>query len=34
MIDKVMFQMAGLLPPKYRGAYIALAGASLNSLIS
>jgi hypothetical protein len=24
MIDEVMFQMAGLLPPQYRGAYAAV----------
>lgn len=33
MIDEVMFQMAGLLPPQYRGAYAALDTASHKYLI-
>jgi 1-acyl-sn-glycerol-3-phosphate acyltransferase len=33
MIDEVMFQMAALLPPKYRGAYTAVDTAPQNHLI-
>ncbi len=33
MIDEVMFQMAGLLPPKYRGAYAAMNPASHKYLV-
>ena len=33
MIDEVMFQMAGLLPPQYRGAYAALNTASHTYLV-
>jgi len=33
MIDEVMFQMAGLLPPKYRGAYADLKAASHKYLV-
>jgi len=33
MIDEVMFQMAGLLPPQYRGAYAAMNPASHKYLV-
>jgi 1-acyl-sn-glycerol-3-phosphate acyltransferase len=33
MIDEVMYQMAGLLPPKYRGAYAAMIPTSHKYLI-
>jgi 1-acyl-sn-glycerol-3-phosphate acyltransferase len=33
MIDEVMFQMAGLLPPKYRSAYADLQAASHKYLV-
>jgi 1-acyl-sn-glycerol-3-phosphate acyltransferase len=33
MIDEVMFQMAGLLPPRYRGAYTALTAAPHKYLV-
>ena len=33
MIDEVMFQMAGLLPPQYRGAYANLKAASHKYLV-
>ena len=33
MIDEVMYQMAGLLPPKYRGAYAAMNPASHKYLV-
>jgi 1-acyl-sn-glycerol-3-phosphate acyltransferase len=33
MIDEVMFQMAGLLPPPYRGAYAAFDSASHKYLV-
>ena len=33
MIDEVMYQMAGLLPPQYRGTYAALDNAPHNYLV-